>query len=169
MRPQSVTAPLLLKAAGGRHSRPDEGAERNPVPQSCNGAAIRADAPREARWATSHPMGAQSLTRRGGCRADSPYRAGDGLHPAAWNRLSRGATTRECSGAISLPCLLRNFDRLVATVAAPKPGSRPTSATTRRSRRINDGKRKWRLGHYAAVAAASDDLRNSRHRIAHHN
>ena len=98
-----------------------------------------------------------------------PDRAGDGLHPVALNRLSRGATISECSGAISLPCLLRNFDRLVAIVAVPKPGSRPTSATTRRSRRIYDGKRKLRPGHYAAVAAASDDLRNSRHRIAHYN
>ena len=46
---------------------------------------------------------------------------------------------------------------------------RPTSATTRRSRLIYDGKRKWRPGHYAAVAAAPDDLRNSWHRIAQYN
>ena len=136
------------------------------MPQSCNGAAIRADAPGKARWATSQDGGSITDTARRLTRG-FPHRAGDGLHPVAWNRLSRGATTRECSGAISLPCLLRNFDRLVATVAVPKPGSRPTSATTRRSRRIYDGKRKWRLGRYAAVAADSDDLRNSRHRIAH--
>ena len=78
------------------------------------------------------------------------YRAGDRQLPVVWNRFSRGATTRDCLGGLSLPCLNCGISTAGSDRRRAETGLAANVGDDAPQPPHLDGKRKWRHGQLAA-------------------
>ena len=142
-------------------------ARRNPVPYRDHRDVLRADAPPQARWATSNSMeldGGSESKRRGGCRTGphGPVRR-PGNPPGLVMPPSRGAWRCKRGRGHSLAVRTK---RNAGNRGAPKPCSRPLPDDRHAAAAawVGSVRRQWALSQHCCGSAR---LAQARQRIAH--